>query len=205
MSRCIFDIGANTGLYALIAKTLNPVSRVYAFEPVERVFDKMRKNFELNGYDIVCEQRALSSYDGTGVIYVPDSEHVYSVTVNKNTAGGAAGVTPTDIKTSKLSTYIRDNAVPQVDLMKIDVESHEAEVLAGMEQYLARMRPAMLIEILNDDVGRGVEKILSGKDYLFYYIGDNSSPVRVDHLEKRASHNYLACSGQTAKRLRLLN
>lgn len=36
-SEIIFDIGANTGMYSLIAKTINPGANVYAFEPVARV------------------------------------------------------------------------------------------------------------------------------------------------------------------------
>src|SRR5436305_6739082 len=41
---CIVDIGANTGVFALLAKTINPKARVIAFEPVARVFQKLVKN-----------------------------------------------------------------------------------------------------------------------------------------------------------------
>ena len=33
-SRVIFDIGANTGIYSLIAQSINPNAEVFAFEPV---------------------------------------------------------------------------------------------------------------------------------------------------------------------------
>jgi len=39
-SRFIFDVGANTGIYSLIAQTMNQEANIYAFEPVERVFKR---------------------------------------------------------------------------------------------------------------------------------------------------------------------
>ncbi len=36
-STIIVDVGANTGVYSLIAKSLNSNAQVYAFEPVKRV------------------------------------------------------------------------------------------------------------------------------------------------------------------------
>ena len=37
-SNTIFDIGANTGIYTLIAKTTNSNANIYAFEPVKRIY-----------------------------------------------------------------------------------------------------------------------------------------------------------------------
>jgi len=203
-SNCIMDIGANTGIYALVAKTLNANAKVYAFEPVKRVYEKLKLNCGLNKYDIICEELAISSYNGRGVIYDQDTEHIYSVTVNKNMSSPNTKVITTDIQTVKIPTYIKEKKVPRVDLMKIDVETHEADVLAGMEEYLRQMRPTMLIEILNDEVGEGVERILTGKNYLYFYIDENSYPLKVEHLIKRDFDNYLICSEEVAEKLRLL-
>ena len=43
MSNCIVDVGANTGVYSLIAKTIHPAAKVVAFEPVKRVFEKLEE------------------------------------------------------------------------------------------------------------------------------------------------------------------
>jgi len=56
----ILDVGANTGVYALLSKTTNPHAKVFAFEPVERIFSKLAANVELNGYDITCIKKAAS-------------------------------------------------------------------------------------------------------------------------------------------------
>ena len=36
-SEVIFDVGSNTGVYSLLAKSSNPKSKVYAFEPIKRI------------------------------------------------------------------------------------------------------------------------------------------------------------------------
>ena len=48
MSDVIFDIGANTGIFALVSGAANPKARIFAFEPVSRVFEKLKGNVALN-------------------------------------------------------------------------------------------------------------------------------------------------------------
>lgn len=203
ISNCIMDIGANTGLYSLIAKTVNPGAKVYAFEPVKRVYDKLRSNAGLNKYDIVCEQLAVSSYCGKGVIYDQDIEHIYSVCVNKNIMPFTVDVIKTEIDTISLEAYIKNKNIPKVDLMKIDVETHEAEVLKGMGDYLRQMRPVILIEVLNNEVGKKIEEILDGKNYLYFNIDEKAGLSRAGHITKSKAYNYLICDKETAQRLKL--
>ena len=51
-SDVILDVGANTGVYSLVAKAANPESRVIAFEPVKRTFDRLEHNNNINGFDM---------------------------------------------------------------------------------------------------------------------------------------------------------
>ncbi|MFN2440714.1 MAG: hypothetical protein ABR503_16035 [Chitinophagaceae bacterium] len=44
-----------------------------------------------------------------------------------------------------------------MDLIKIDVESHEPKVSKGFSQ-IGQFMPTILIEILSDEVGRQVQK-----------------------------------------------
>lgn len=203
-SNSIMDIGSNTGIYALIAKTINPGAKVYAFEPVKRVYDKLKSNVELNKYDIVCEQTAVSSYCGKGVIYDQDTEHIYTVCVNKNIMPSTVNVIKTEINTISLEAYIKNKNIPKVDLIKIDVETHEAEVLKGMGDYLGQMHPVMLMEVLNDEVGEKIEEILNGKQYLYFNIDEKTAPSMVEHITKSKDYNYLICSREVAQRLRLI-
>src|SRR5437868_13121850 len=65
----ILDIGASTGIVALSARSLNPRATIIAFEPVERVFDRLKHNVELNSFDIKLEKFAASDVTGETSIF----------------------------------------------------------------------------------------------------------------------------------------
>lgn len=201
----IVDVGANTGIYSLITKSVNRSARVFAFEPVERVFQKLEINNRLNDFDIKCFQSALSNTDGAATIYDMPTEHIYSVTVGKNINAPEVAVIPTEIKVERLDTFIERNKIEKIDLLKIDVETHEAEVLEGMGKYLDEFRPTMLIEILNDEVGEGVEALVKDKGYLYFNLNEASGSIRlVETIRKSDYYNYLLCDRKIAEDLGLL-
>src|SRR5271169_2863387 len=67
-AQTIVDVGANTGVYALAARCLNPTATVVALEPVVRVFRRLQRNVELNGGKVAAENLAASDTTGTAVI-----------------------------------------------------------------------------------------------------------------------------------------
>ncbi len=202
----IFDIGANTGIYSLVAQTISPNAQVFAFEPVKRVWEKLQYNIHINGFQSIAVEKATSNYDGVATIYEKkDSEHILSVTVNKNLLSDETETILTEIETVRLDTFIENNDLERIDLMKIDVETHEPEVLEGMGRYLDDFRPTMLIEILSDEVGHKVEKHLKGLGYLFFNVDEEAFSIRkVDVITKSDCFNYLICQPKIAGELGLL-
>jgi FkbM family methyltransferase len=206
-AKTIVDIGANTGIYSLVARALNPTARIYAFEPVERVFQRMVDNVKLNGYDIDLRMEAATNVDGHATVFDVDAEHEYSATLNKDffTIHPAdEGVVERRVVAKRIDTFIREEGVARVDLMKIDVEMHEPEVLEGMAECLKTMRPTLLIEVLSDEMGARVNALLQGRDYLYFNIDEKNPPKRVARVEKSLSTNVLACSESVARRLDIL-
>lgn len=203
LSNSVLDIGANTGLYSLIAKTVQPSSVVYAFEPVKRVFEKLNQNIKLNGFDIVSVEKATSNVDGTAMIYDQKSEHIYSVTVNKNLQDKNTEVIETEISTLRLDTFIEDHQITNIDLIKLDVETHEPEVLEGFIINLKKFKPTFLIEILNDEVGRRIHEIVKDMNYLYYNIDERGSIRKVDTITRSDYYNYLFCNNEIANKLGL--
>jgi FkbM family methyltransferase len=65
---CIFDVGANSGLFSLFASGLNPGARIHCFEPVPEVYEKLRLNAEMHGYNAVLHNCGLSSRSGEASI-----------------------------------------------------------------------------------------------------------------------------------------
>jgi len=197
-STVIVDVGANTGIFSLVAKTMQPTAAVFAFEPFHNAYEKLKANHQLNNFKTVCIESALSDYDGKAVIYAPSLDNVLSVAVNKNLTEPGTKVYEMEIQTMQLATFIERYQITSIDLMKIDVETHEAEVLTGMGKYLEIYKPAMLIEILSDEVGQKVEELVAGKGYLYFNIDEDKGVRRVEHILKSDYYNYLLCNAETA-------
>ena len=89
--------------------------------------------------------------------------------------------------------------------MKIDVETHEPEVLAGFRKILLRDKPSLLIEILNDEVAKRVEEQIKDVGYLYYNIDDVTwPPPRVATLTRSGHFNFLLCQPEVARSIGLV-
>jgi|JI8StandDraft_2_1071088.scaffolds.fasta_scaffold18555_3 FkbM family methyltransferase len=194
----IFDIGANTGLYSLIAKMVNPESKVYGFEPTHRIFEKYEANCKLNNFDVKCEQMAVSDQTGEVVIYDLPIVNNYSATLNKN----FSDVRHKPLLDSRLETkvvcttikdYIEKNNITKIDLMKIDVELHEPEVLLGMGEYLEKFRPTILIEVMNNHIATQIERVIEKCNYVYFRINEKGSIEEVEKIHAVNESNYLIC------------
>jgi FkbM family methyltransferase len=166
-ARAILDIGANTGIYALAAKACNPAATVIALEPSAGAARQLRRNVDLNGFPIRVEEVAASDRNGTATFFDMASEFQYSASLEP----GMGGTVEVTVPVRRVDDLISET----IDLVKIDVEMHEPAVLRGMRGLLERDRPVMLVEILNDDVMRGVEQALEGLDYRWTLLEDEEA------------------------------
>jgi hypothetical protein len=65
ISKTFLDIGANTGIYSLLAAIKGDYMQVHSFEPVQRAFKWLAKNKEVNHFQNMHINRvALSDFDG---------------------------------------------------------------------------------------------------------------------------------------------
>jgi FkbM family methyltransferase len=202
-ARSIVDVGANTGVYSLVAKTVNPGAIVTAFEPVERIYQKLLDNIHVNGLDVRTHAVALSDRTGEGFYFDTLTEHVYSVAVNKNILGPDVPCERRTLQTITLDDFIRDNRLDGVDLMKIDVETHEPEVLDGFSGHLEQFHPDMLIEVLDSDIAARLDGILAGKNYLYYDVNEIAGLRRIPSVRQSSERNILVCSAESARALGL--
>ena len=204
-SDTIIDVGANTGVYALLAKTVRPNATVIAVEPVLRVFKKMEENFALNGGGIHAVRAAMTDHEGEVILYdLPESDHVLAVSLNKEHLSMMKGLRPVPVPARTMAGIAQEHGLARIDLMKIDVETHEPEVLAGFIDILRRDKPTLLIEILNDQVAARVEEQVRGLGYLFYNIDDVTwPPEKAATLTKSKHFNYLFCQPEVARAIGL--
>lgn len=195
-AQTIFDIGANTGVYALTAKAMNPSSRVYAFEPVARVNAKLKSNIALNGFDIETIEAGVSNRTGEARFFDTASDHVYSASLNEDMLNGRLDRVETIINVMRTDDFMKSRGMVHVDLVKIDTERHECEVFEGFGTFLSSCRPAILVEILDRAMGLKIEQLLSGLDLRYYEIIESHCIRRVDKLGV-GERNYLICDAKT--------
>lgn len=139
------DVGANGGLYATMCAKVFPRSRVVAFEPAPKSAAAVRAISEANNLAVTVEEVAVSDRKGTASLYLSKkSDASNSLTEGFREAKGVVTV-----PTIPLDEYVQLNALAP-NVIKIDVERHEAAVLDGATETLSQHRPACVIEILPD-------------------------------------------------------
>ncbi len=195
-SNIIFDIGANTGVYSVMSKVVNPSAKVFAFEPSINTFKKLKKNIELNKMDVVCEQIAVSDSDKIETFYDVPDEHQKSASLSpeklKNWGGYKGEIIEYDMQCSTLDSYISKNNITSIDLMKIDVEMHEPEALKGFKKHLDLFKPIMMIEVLTQDIANQLKPLLPNDTYRIIHLsGPRNSKLIKDFIIDYDHYNFL--------------
>ena len=128
------DVGANQGLFSLVAARHPLCRRVVALEPVAATYRALRANVAANGLGdrVVTVQRALSDRTGPGTMTVSAS-HSGVATLGGHLAG-TSGEGSEPVRLTRL-----DDLDPALfsDLpifAKVDVEGHEATALRGLTE-----------------------------------------------------------------------
>lgn len=144
------DVGAYVGLYTCVmANHVGPTGCVLAFEPMPQNVALLRRNIELNGFtNVEVQSVALSNQVGTVDLYVPLHPSRKSLSIGPSSAtrirnpGGwsAIGSAPS-------TTLDRTFHGGRLDLIKIDVQGHEAAVLEGAHKIIERFRPVIVCEV----------------------------------------------------------
>lgn len=215
-SRVILDVGANTGVYSLLAKTLNPMAEVHAFEPLGRVYSILSNNIVLNRSEqytppIAAHRMALSDYSGEGQMFDLPVEHMYTASLNKDIHAERGNPMPActeQVKVKRLDHFLNLHNCEGLDLIKIDVESHEPAVLRGLGDWLPRFHPSLIVEIWNNDVGAAVEAALHGCDYYYFAITEKTTESRThicNEFPDLGYINYLIVTENIAYEIGLLS
>lgn len=190
----VVDIGANVGLYSLVALAANPNSLVYAFEPVPQTAERLRQNLRLNHWEDRChvEQVALADEVGTASLHVPHGHLPTSASLHPDGFRHLPG-SIIEVPVARIDDYLRD--LDSIDLVKIDVEGFEDAVLRGAPRLL-RQRPTIILECHPDGPADALDSLLLGAGYQIYrLIPDNPRPVDRIRAEVGAGHRNFLCIG----------
>lgn len=129
----LLDIGANIGLYSLLAARSRNGRRIIAFEPDPVSAEYLRRNARLNHARIDVVEAAVS-----------DSSRTESLLASPNHSGASrlagAGDGPTSVRVRTLSgvdleDLLGDPPLGADVIVKLDVEGHEYPALAGLRAW----------------------------------------------------------------------
>ena len=193
-ARVTLDVGAHVGYFALLASLANPRGRVFAFEPLPRVRDRLVRNVAINHLAVTCPSQALGDAPGTARFYhlkdgIPSSSSLSQEFMQS--IAEEDSLTSLEIDVMTVDDFVDSRNIKGVDLVKIDTEATEDQVLMGMTRTLERDRPAVVCEVLPKGPADAIEAILAPLEYE-YFLLTADGPVRYDHIRPDEKwRNYL--------------
>jgi FkbM family methyltransferase len=129
----IYDVGANTGRWTLLAKSVYPQAEVFAFEPLDdhcREFLRITSNLQ----GVTLHQVALGSVPGQFDMQIPnksDAASLLPMTLSCQDIFNLKFERSVTVAVERLDDYARARQLPPPDLIKMDVQGFECEVLNG--------------------------------------------------------------------------
>jgi len=140
------DIGANRGEYTVIMARHASRGHVYAFEPVDPIYERLGANVQLNRLDnVTTAHKAIHRYDGMCSFFVNPyrgNSGLSSLSPSEYYAG--EGLEEREVPCVTLDVALE--SIKKIDLLKIDVEGHEIDVLQGAEHILDSLQPTVIFE-----------------------------------------------------------
>jgi transketolase len=143
----LFDIGANVGIYAILAAAQNPAGTVVAVEPMAVTFARLCDNARLNDLaNLRPYCVAIGAENGVSELQLVSLDAASSMH-SLGTSGltfGEPVITRTGIGVVTIDSLAAAAGVPA--LMKIDVDGGEDDVLAGATTVLhdRRLRSVLI-------------------------------------------------------------
>jgi len=182
------DVGANRGVFSLLAADLIPHSRVFAFEPHPTTFKWLEQNLDQTGKNCFTTLN-LAISDSTGEVQFSSGN---ASATNRIVRDDNAGVPAILVPAITLDQFIGVQHLGQVDLLKIDVEGFEPNVLRGAAQAIQKgVIKRIYLEVCPGNlkaVGSSVEELwdVCAHFGLSFYQLTNSAPVKVGTKEQLA-------------------
>lgn len=161
--RTALDVGANIGNHALFFAKI--FDQVHAFEPNPAMVARLKRNVARNDVgNLEIHAFGLSDRDG-------DMPFTPNTTGNAGMGrfGDEGGAADMSLSVRKGDDVAAEQAIAEVDFIKLDVEGHELPALQGLAGTIARDRPVIAFEYHAFDFPAGhfeaYRRLLAGYDF----------------------------------------
>jgi FkbM family methyltransferase len=201
------DIGANFGVTGLVAADcVGRQGAVHLFEPQPVVASCLRTSMLINGYShTVVHECALSDQTGSADMSIVDPSNSGKTTLAPSDQESGPSTNKIRVRIEKADDYMASLQIDRVALVKIDVEGHEAVILASMHDWLAQLQPpVVLFECHHEESGFQQEESIRQLSALGYdFLGFDTKPLwrtklyPVNQIQNPAGHDFVAVRWQS--------
>jgi FkbM family methyltransferase len=153
----VIDVGANIGYFSLLCARDLVNGTIFAFEPTRYGYSELTKNIAINNFQNIRPKKiALGSVNKKNVNI--------SYQANKYTTGDVSGIrsswlnqdgkiTSVQIETEDycdfltLDSFVEQEEINRIDILKIDVDGLELDVLQGSINSILNFKPVIILEL----------------------------------------------------------
>lgn len=162
----VLDIGANIGVYGLLAGAVTE-REVVAFEPTPWIAGEAAAAAELNGLPVQVRSEALGAERTVSTFYLSDR--------TDSSSSLAAGFRPSthqiDVRVERLDDLVAAHGWRPA-VLKIDTETTEPDVVRGATRTLDELRPWVLCEVLHGRSEADLQAAFAPHGYTMYHVRD---------------------------------
>jgi FkbM family methyltransferase len=189
------DIGANIGIYTLLAASKIKSGTIYSFEVLPRNYLRLKENIKLNNLTHV-KPLSIAIADSVGNVTISNNTKSDSTAfITKNITDTAAE--SLEIPSSTLDNLLQNESLSHLTLAKMDIEGAEILALKGATSLLQQQRPRVWILELLNEVNHGyckqdIVKLLQDYGYGLYHYNADTNQLQSITVEYQQSDNVFA-------------
>ena len=175
---CIFDVGSNKGqfLQLILESVVLDNLSIHCFEPGRHTFSslidasKKDKRIKINNFGIGKEKsHALLHYDDPG-------SGLACLTKRKLDHWGIDFSKTEDVEIDTIDNYCSDNSISHIHLLKIDIEGHELDALAGAKKMFDEKSIDM---VAFEFGGCNIDTRTFFQDFYYFFVKQNFNIYRI--------------------------
>jgi len=135
---CFVDVGANIGVFSLIAaKRVGRAGKVFAFEPLQKIGDRLKENLDLNQIDWVeIQEKCVGDFDGEVKFTEGRDLSTGHLATSLQSEEGLDHKNDFMAPICRLDTFLSDKECASIPIVKADVEGSELFMLKGAVETL---------------------------------------------------------------------
>ena len=136
----VFDVGANTGMFAAAVFDHWSKAQVHSFEPQRKLVPRIREFAEINGLADRVTVNWCAISDRPGVARLYQNRNPISASLIREKAARRTIRRVHEVPILSLDEYAGSRNIQHVDILKLDVEGVELEAIRGAQTVLAGVR-----------------------------------------------------------------